>query len=110
MTKRGARRLSRAKLAELVEEATIDSYTESEQVGGLFAMIEEHLELPFETTILGVTVRVERVDLEPSDEIVAICGRGRSRQRIPLLRLPLPLPAPAGAEWIEAYRYWSGES
>jgi hypothetical protein len=34
-------------------------------------MIEEHLALPFETTVLGVPVTVERVQLTLREEIVA---------------------------------------
>ena len=68
-------------------------------------MIEEHLTLPFETEILGVTVSVERVDLTLAEEIVAICHRSGKRQSIPILDLPLPNAPPDGAEWIEAYRY-----
>ena len=72
-------------------------------------MIEEHLAVPFETTMLGVPVTVESVDLNRSEQIVAICSRGRDRQSLPILDLPLPRPLPAGAEWIEAYRHWRGE-
>jgi len=42
-------------------------------------VIEEYLELPFQTQILGVDVTVERVDLTEADEIVAVCARGNSR-------------------------------
>jgi hypothetical protein len=59
------------------------------------------------TEILGTAVRVERVDLNDADEIVAICRRGRQRQMIPILNLPLPSPPPTGWEWIEAYRHWA---
>ena len=95
------------RLQGLVEEALVDAYNESEQRTGLFTMIEEHLELPFETKILGVAVTVERIDLSQADEIVAKCRRGHERQSIPILDLPLPRPPPAGAQWIEAYRYWA---
>ncbi len=60
-----------------------------------------------ETSILGVPVKVIKVDIAQDDSIVAICARGRERQAIPLLDLPLPSPKPPGAEWIEAYRYWA---
>jgi hypothetical protein len=33
----------------MVEEATVDCYNEDEQATGLFTMIEENLEVPFET-------------------------------------------------------------
>jgi hypothetical protein len=97
----------RAVLERLVEEAVVDAYNDSEQRCGLFTMIEEHLALPFETDVLGVAVTVERIDLTEVDEVVAVCRRGRTRQRINVLDLPLPSPRPDGAEWIEAYRYWT---
>ena len=90
----------------MIEEATVDCYNESEQVTGLFTMIDENLHLPFKTLVLGVSVVVERLDLSDREEIVAICSRGRDRQSIPILDLPLPSPPPEGAEWIEAYREW----
>ncbi|MEO6594359.1 MAG: calcium-binding protein [Planctomycetota bacterium] len=90
----------------MIEEAIVDAYGESEQTTGWFTMIDEHLAMPFETTVLGVQVTVDRVDLNASGQIVAICRCGRNRQALPILDLPLPLPAPEGAEWIEAYRHW----
>ncbi len=80
---------------------------ESEQTTGWFTMIDDNLAVPFETNVLDVAVVVERVDLDETEHIVAICKRGRSRQAIRILDLPLPTPPPAGADWIEAYRQWS---
>ena len=71
-------------------------------------MIDESLDVPFETTVLNIPVTVERVDLSRSERIVAICRRGRERQVLPILDVPLPTPPPEGAEWIEAYRQWLG--
>lgn len=104
----GATRPSKARLDELVEQATVDCYDESEQATGLYTMIADNLALPFQTTVLGVPVTVERVRLTPQEDIVAVCRRGGVRQTVPLLDLPLPSPPPAGAEWIEAYRHWLG--
>ena len=101
--------VSRARLEEMVEQATVDAHGESEEVTGWFTMIDEHLSLPFETKILGVPVVVMRVDLDRNDQIVAVCARGRLRQAVPILDLPLPKPPPCGAEWIEAYRVWRGD-
>ena len=105
ITRRGPR-LSRARLEELVEEATTDAYGESEQATGFLTMMEDNLALPFSTEILGVEVTVEWVDITESDEIIAVCKRGSKRQKIPILDLPLPSPPKEGAEWIEAYRHW----
>jgi hypothetical protein len=96
-----------AALEAMIEEATVDAYNDDEQLTGLFTMIEEHLAVPFATTVLDVEVTVTNVDLT-GDSIVAICARGRDRQRIDLLELALPTPPPDGAVWIDAYRHWAG--
>jgi hypothetical protein len=103
--KRGPR-LSKERLDELVEEALVDAYGESEQATGFFTMLENDLRLPFETETLGVTVTVESIDITEDDQLVAVCRKGKDRQRISLADLPLPATLPAGAEWIVAYRYW----
>lgn len=95
-------------LDKLVEEATTDAYSESEQAGGFFAMIKENLSLPFVTRVLGQAVTVAKVTITGRDQIVAICMRGKSTQAIPILDLPIPDPPPEGAEWIDAYRRWCG--
>jgi hypothetical protein len=101
-------RISKDRLTAMIEEATIDAYGESEQTTGWYTMLEENLALPFDTTVLGVLVKVVRLDLRGDNDIVAICSRGRKRQSVRILDLPLPSPRPAGAEWIEAYRHWVG--
>jgi hypothetical protein len=99
--------LTPAHLDELIEEAIVDAYGESEQLMGFYTKIGDDLRLPFTTEVLGVPVTVERIDLTERDEIVAVCRRGRHRQSIPVLDLPLPSSPPEGAEWIEAYRRWA---
>jgi hypothetical protein len=99
-------RPSKARLDELVEEALVDAYGESEQVTGFYTVMENDLRLPFETQILGMTVIVEGIDITDDERLVAMCRRGKTKQRISLSELPLPSPLPEGAEWIVAYRYW----
>jgi hypothetical protein len=99
-------RLSKARLDELVEEALVDAYGESEQATGFYTMMENDLRLPFETDILGMTVIVEAIDITEDDQLVAVCRKDKTKQRISLSELPLPSPLPKGAEWIVAYRYW----
>ena len=99
-------KLSRAKLRKLIEDATVDAYNDSEQRVGFLTMIQENLQLPFKTYVLGIEVLVERVDMTASEQIVAVCRNGRTRQRIAILDLPLPSPLPRGVEWIEAFRHW----
>jgi len=69
----------------MIEEATVDAYGESEQLGGFYTMIDNHLAVPFETTLLGLPATVGGVDLTERNESVAIGSRGRLRQAIPIL-------------------------
>lgn len=98
--------LSAAKLAEMIEEATVDAYDECEQATGWFTVIGDNLETPFETEVLGVTGTVKRLEIRDDNSIVAVCARGAERLAIGLVDLPLPSPGPEGAQWIEAYRQW----
>ena len=58
-------------LDAMIEGATVDAYNDEEQITGLFTMLEEHLALPFQTTVLGVTATVTKIDLTTGHEIVA---------------------------------------
>ena len=98
---------SSARLDQMIAEAVVDAYGESEQIVGFYTMLEDNLVVPFDTEILGIEVTVERIDMNDYEQIVAVCTRGKSRQRVPILDLPLPDPPPAGAEWIDAYRRWA---
>ncbi|HMA96487.1 MAG TPA: calcium-binding protein [Polyangiaceae bacterium] len=99
--------LAAAKLDELIEEATVDAYSESEQTTGFYTVLEKHLAMPFKTKVLGVEVTVERIDVTDDEQIVAVCARGKSRQRIPIMDLPLPDQPLNGSVWIDAYRRWA---
>ena len=94
-------------LDEMIEAAVVDAYGESEEMTGIFTMLDEHLAVPFQATFLGVAVKVERLEMTADDTIVAVCTRGKLRQRVALLDLPLSGPRPEGWEWIEAYRRWA---
>lgn len=64
-----------AYLDQLIEEATVDAYNESEQAVGFFTMMAEHLTCPFKTRVLGQDVTVAKVDITSRDQIVPL-GRG----------------------------------
>jgi hypothetical protein len=90
----------------MVAEATVDCHDEEEQLTGLATMIENELEVPFTTMVLGLPVTVRAV-IHASHGLVADCVHGQHRQAIHVLDLPLPEPPPKGAEWIAAYRHWA---
>jgi predicted regulator of amino acid metabolism with ACT domain len=101
-------RFSKAELDRLIAEATVDAYDEDEQMSGFYTALEDSLEVPFKTQVLGVEVLVERLDMAEDGAIVAVCARDKFRQKISILELPLPTPPPEGSVWIEAYRRWAG--
>ena len=88
--------LSEEELDTLAEQAIVDAYNDEEQLGGFAVMIEDNLETPFETTVLGFLVTVRGVTQTESGIVT-----------ISVLDLPLPEPPPKGAEWIAAYRRWA---
>jgi hypothetical protein len=104
--KRATPKINKADLQHMIEEATVDAYDLSEQVTGFHCMLDEHLETPFETEVLGVETSVESITLTDGDEIVAVCRRGKHKQNIRIVDLPMPTPPPAGWEWIQAYQHW----
>ena len=91
----------------MIEDAVVDAHDDSEQLMGLLTMTEEHLDLPFEVTVLGVTATAEAIRHNDAGKVVVVCRRGKMRQAIPLVDLELPSPPPEGWEWIEAYRRWA---
>jgi hypothetical protein len=93
-----------SELAAMVQEATIDGHDEDEQAMGFYDVIADALKLPFVTSVLGVDVTVEGVDIGVGNDILAICVRGGIRQAIRVVNLPLPEPPPAGAAAAAADR------
>jgi hypothetical protein len=49
-------------LETLIEEATVDCYDEYEQTVGLLTMIQDELDLPFTTRVLGMEVAVVGIE------------------------------------------------
>jgi hypothetical protein len=98
--------LGEKKLEALIEEATVDCYSDEEAAMGLFTMLQDNLIVPFTAHVLEMPVKVTAIELNDAEEAVAVCERDGKRQRVPVVDLPLPTPPPKGSEWIEAYRYW----
>jgi hypothetical protein len=68
-----ATKTSDAELDALIEEATVDPYDESEQMIGFRIMLDENLEMPFKTEVLGVELTVETLDLTDDRRSSAPC-------------------------------------
>jgi hypothetical protein len=100
-------KVSVAELEALIDEAVVDAYDDGERRMGFFTMLQDNVDVPFETEVLGAPVTVTEIALNDAEEVVAVCKRGPHSQRIPLVDLPLPSPPPQGFKWIEAYRLFA---
>ena len=52
----------------MIAEALVDCYTDSEMVTAMMIAVQDHLDLPFTTKVLGLTVTVVAVDLNDAEE------------------------------------------
>jgi hypothetical protein len=104
--------MDQKRLAELLEEATVDCYDEEEEFSGVFATLVDNLEFPLQAKALGNVVEVVGLDGNQSSlrrGILAIVRQGEQEFRVGLAELELIDPDPASAEWLAMYRYWLGE-
>ena len=97
----------RARLRELIEEATVDCYGEDEQHTGLLTMIEDNVICPFRAKVIGEEVEV--TDFQWPEEgygLKAVCKRKGKIHQVDITSLEWIEPLPEGFEWIEAYFEW----
>lgn len=92
-------------LDAMLDQVTLGRFDRGEQAWSLWTVLCDQLRLPFGTQILGLDAVVERLELDASDAIMAICSREGGPLRVPLADLLVPAGA-AGAEWVSAYRRW----
>ncbi|SRR5258708_25902929 len=100
------KKLNDDELDDLIEEATIDCYDDSECLSGFAVMIGDNLEFPFLAKVIGEEVTVTGVT-DKSGEILAECERKGKRYTVDILNVEFISPV-KGTGWIDAYRKWKG--
>lgn len=104
--------MDQKRLAELLEEATVDCYDEEEEFSGVFATLEDNLDFPLQAKAMGNVVEVVGLDSNQSSlrrGILAIVRQGEQEYRVGLGELEFIDPDLVSAEWLAMYRYWLGE-
>lgn len=99
--------ISRKRIDELIEEATVDCYGEAEEHTGLLTMIQDNVVCPFRARVIGEEIEV--IDLEWPDSgygLMAVCKRKGKKHRVDITSLEWRKPYPEGVEWIAAYLAW----
>jgi hypothetical protein len=99
-------------LDALLAEATIDCYDEWEEFMGVLCAMEGHLSFPLRAKALGDLVEVIGLDDErsgPRRGILARVRKGGREYSVALAGLEFVDLDPVSVEWLDVYRYWSGE-
>lgn len=90
----------------LIEEITVDSHDEDEQLMGFEAAFDKDANLPCDGTVVGQPVTVLSISRgENRRELTATCQRDGRRYEITLLDIELDAD-PDTARLIAAYRRW----
>ena len=97
-------------LDNLIDEITVDSHDENEQLMGLEAAFDEDANFPFHGTVIGEQVEVLSVSRgDNRSELIATCQRRGRRYEVALLDIDIDIDADATtSRLIAAYRRWTG--
>lgn len=98
----------------MIEEATVDCYSEDEEFSGMVCTLQDKLKFPFDAIALGKTVKVIGLDESKSSlrrgVIAKVSLEGKSYTAALSTIQLLDEKSRKGkhnAKWIEAYKYWA---
>lgn len=97
------------RLNELINEATVDCYGEEEEFWGMLAALEDELEFPLKTTLIGEWVELIGLDTNGSSSRRGIVARVHHKGKeysVSLADLQMGDANSHSAEWLAAYRHW----
>jgi uncharacterized small protein (DUF1192 family) len=95
-------------LDSLIDEITIDSHDEDEQLMGFEAAFDEDANLPRHGTVVGEEIEVLSISRgDNRRELIATLQRNGHRYEIALLDIQLNADPPT-SRLIAAYRRWTG--
>jgi hypothetical protein len=108
MAKKASSR-KQARWRALIEEATVDCYTEEEAQVGFMTVVADSVVCPFKAKVIGEDVEVvELREAEVGFGVEAVCRYKGKDYRINIDSIEWPKKKPKGFEWVEAYRAWRG--
>lgn len=97
-------------LAQLIEEITVDAYTDDEKIWAFRQVIEDEVNLPADGFVMDEPVRVLEIDYDGNERrgLTATCRRPNgSKHFIAAADVTFPKNS-AAARYIDAYRKWLG--
>ena len=99
-----------ASLNELIDEITVDAYGEDEQLWAFRQAFEDSIEVPCESTVVGVPVRVLKFDYDGNERrgLTATCRRDDGTKYVVAASEVVMSPSTLGRRYLAAYRKWMG--
>ena len=90
---------------KIIKEATMDCYSEYEQIAGWTCVLEDNIMAPCKCQIGKENAILENIDMnDNSSEIFGIIKLHKSKIRVPIE--DISLENIDSMQYIEAYRYW----
>jgi hypothetical protein len=91
-----------------MEDATVDSNGEDEQLSGLFYAMAEEIEFPWQGSLLGEAVTVVDIEMPDNDRlgIDFVVERNGKQSRIEARSVEMLEPFPDGHLYFAAYLLW----
>jgi hypothetical protein len=97
----------RTRLRAMIDQATRDSFDESDEHAGLLSTIRAEVVCPFPARLAGEEVECIRLDWPKKGYgLNAVCKSMAKTQVVDISMLEFVEPLPNGHEWIEAFFAW----
>lgn len=91
-----------------MDEATVDAYDPEEQISGLFNVLVDELEFPFQVSVLGEKLTATNIEMARGDNLGLdlLVDRNGQTYRIEVRSVELVEPLPEGHLTLAAYLHW----
>ena len=102
--------LGQAALEELIEEITVDAYSEDEQLWAFRQAFEDNVVLPDKGSIVGEPVLVLAFDYDGNERrgLTAKCRNAGGREHVVAAADVMMAPGSEASRYLAAYRKWMG--
>lgn len=95
-------------LDDLIEEATVDCYSNYESLMGFNTYLDDNLEFPFPAEVIGEKIIIIGLSFDDG-QIKVICKKQGKKYKINILNIKYNPKEVKNYQWIEAYKKWFGE-
>ncbi|MFH1433062.1 MAG: calcium-binding protein [archaeon] len=105
----GINRLQEKEFEKMLEEATIDCYSEYEEFSGIETALDDELEFPFDALVLGRQAKITGVDSDKSSLRAGIIMKAEidgKKHAVALTMIDIEDKDSKNAKWLGAVKWW----